>query len=475
MKRKFFVSIIIPLSVFLVYTSCTKLDTTDLGNGLIPPIDNIHTFDTILDVFTDNKLFVDTTTMPYDEDHAVGIIEDDPEFGKTIAALYASFTPGAYGTHPFRSVADVKIDSVVLSLKFTKLYGDSTAIQEFEVREIDPLAVFQDTLYKLDASDFAVLPDPLGKATRQFLTLNDSTYYVNAKDTISVSSELRIKLDTAFGRRFVEADTSGAYKNDENFRALFKGVQVVASEGGSSSKTALAYFDLNDNTSSRITLYCRVTSDGKTDTVAPFFANTTDPQANLIRRTPAHGYADMPNDPQENKEKLYIQSTPGSYATIKIPGLSGLDNRVIHRAELIAERYPSAGDYPYTAPDALFLDAVNETGDSTFTIRNDFVQLSQYPGYELATLGGVLKKDQYVFNISRYVQSIVTQKFPNPTLRIHAPFLIRPYFIPANTNTPAGRTVVSLNTPIAFGRVVLYGGGSTAPNKMRLRIIYSKI
>jgi len=474
-KRKFFVSIIIPLSAFLVYASCTKLDTTDLGNGLIPPVDNVHTFDTILEVFTDNKLFIDTTTMPYGEDHAVGIIEDDPEFGKTVAVLYASFTPTAYGTHPFRSTANVEIDSVVLSLKFTELYGDSTAIQEFEVREIDPLALFQDSLYKLDAPDFAVLPDPLGKSIIPFVTLNDSVSYVNVKDTLTVSSELRIKLDTAFGRRFVEADTAGAYKNDENFRALFKGVQVIASEGSSPSKTALAYFDLNDNASSRITLYCRVTSDGKTDTVAPYFMNSADPQANMIRRTPAHGYADMPNDSEENKEKLYIQSTPGSYATIKIPGLSGLDNRVIHRAELIAEIVPSAGDYPYTPPNALYLDALNETGDSAFTIRNDFVKVSQYPGYDLATLGGVLKKDRYVFNISRYVQSLATRKFPNPTLRIHMPFVIYPYYMPPDSNTPAEKTAVSLNTPIASGRVILYGGGSPAPNRMRLRIIYSKI
>ena len=35
---------------------------------------------------------------------------------------------------------------------------------------------------------------------------------------------------------------------------------------------------------------------------------------------------------------VYIQTSPGSYATLKIPGLTGLSNRIIHRAELIMDQ-----------------------------------------------------------------------------------------------------------------------------------------
>ena len=77
---------------FLLY----QIDTTDIGNELIPAVDNVNTFDTILDVVTDNFLFNDTyagyavqrgsCTWVY--------IENDPEFGKTDAAIYFDVSPG---------------------------------------------------------------------------------------------------------------------------------------------------------------------------------------------------------------------------------------------------------------------------------------------------------------------------------------------------------------------------------------------
>jgi hypothetical protein len=123
----------------------------------------------------------------------------------------------------------------------------------------------------------------------------------------------------------------------------------------------------------------------------------------------------------------------------------------------------------------LFLDALNAAGDSAFTIRNDFVPINTFPGYDQGLLGGVFRYEKYVFNISRYVQSILTRGFPNYTLRVYAPFTTQPFYMPPNTNTPSTRIPIILNTPVAAGRVVLYGGGSTEEKKMRLRIIYSRI
>ena len=61
--------------------------------------------------------------------------------------------------------------------------------------------------------------------------------------------------------------------------------------------------------------------------------------ANLIKRdytgTPIAAAVKAALTPDE---LVYIQNTPGSFATIKIPGLAGLNNRVVHRAELIMEQ-----------------------------------------------------------------------------------------------------------------------------------------
>lgn len=474
MKSKIPASAAIILSALFFCISCAKIDTTGLGGDLIPAVDNVHTFDTLMDVITDNRMFADTTRMIYEEDHAVGIIADDPVFGGTVATLYSAFTPTSYKTYPFVNRDTVVIDSVVLSLSYTTLFGDSNSIEEFEVREIQPGYEFTDSLYYLNEADFPVTGGILGSAMVDFRTLNDSLQYRNGTDTVRTLNELRIKLDTSWARRFVDYDTSNAYNNDTMFRAGFKGLEVRASVASQVPK-ALAYFNLGDNQRTRITFYCRIQNSGKTDTIAPYFQYSFDPHANIVRRMPAHDYQATLSNSEDNDEKLYIQPAPGSYATIRIPNLQNMSNRVIHRAELIMERYPSDGDEDYVPPGLLFLDALNDVGDSVFTIRNDFALVNSEPGYDVSLIGGNLSNDKYIFNISRYVQSIVTNGYPSYTLRVHAPFTTRPYFIAPNTNSVAGRYGFVITSPVAKGRVVLYGGGSADPKRLRLRIIYSKI
>lgn len=456
---------------------CSRIDTTDLGTGLIPPVDNINTFETVFDLVTDNILFDDSTRMLDGEEHGIGIIENDPDFGKTTATSYISFTPTAYRSYPFIKRDTVVIDSVVLSLNYSSLFGDSNSIEQFEVREIDTRFMkFKDSLYYLKSPDFNV-SDLIGSGTVNFRTLNDSVYYRNGRDTLRRLNELRIKLDTSWARRFVNYDTvaSSAYNNDSIFKERFAGVEVRAVEG-QASNNAVAYFNLGDNDRTRITFYCRIQNNGRTDTIAPYFQYTSDPQANLVRRTPANNYLTSITNGVENDELLYIQSTPGSYALITVPGMATFKdtNRVIHRAELVFEKYPSV-DEKYTVPPLMFIDALSTTGDSALTIRNDFVPTNAAPGYDLTLLGGVFRNNQYVFNVARHVQGIVTKKFTDYRLRIYAPFTTQPYYIPPNTDQPSRQTGIIVNTPVASGRVVLYGGASTDAKRAKMRIIWSKI
>ena len=174
-----------------------------------------------------------------------------------------------------------------------------------------------------------------------------------------------------------------------------------------------------------------------------------------------------PNDPV-----LYIQSTPGSYATIKIPGLGALSNRVVHRAELVFPRITPISE-TFGNPDLLFIDLVNPTNDTIFTVPNDFVRTGNNT-YDVNLIGGRINDNKYTFNISRHVQNIVTNKRLNYTLRISAPFIARPYILDAFGNKSAGPSLFLTNPSVAKGRVIL-AGGSHPTNKVRLRIIYSKI
>lgn len=483
MKSKITASASAFFAVILFISSCNKIDTTNLGSDLIPAVDNITTFDTILSVFTDNKIFAnDSTRMFYNEYHPLGIITNDIEFGKTTATLYSSFTPPAYRTYPFTANrSTVIIDSVVLSLGVVNIFGDTNAIQQLEVREINRFAAFTDSAYRLDNPDFPVDAQLIGSGIVNYRTVKDTVVYRNGKDTITSSKQLRLRLDTAWARRFVNYDTvvDAAYYNDTSFKKYFKGLQVVATEG-SANPNALAYINLDDADRSRITFYCRVTnSSGGTDTIAPYFGYSSDPHASIVRRTPANNYLTNTSNSAENDELLYIQAAPGSYATLKIPALDSLPNSVIHRAELICEKFPAQEDF-YAAPPRMFLDAINEANDSAFTIRNDFARVSSSPGYDLVSFGGVFSKNRYVFNLSRYVQSLVTKGFANRTLRIYAPYSTYPYPTTPDSDVPypanLSQRALVINEPVSYGRVVLFGGGHEDTTKrMRLRIIYSKI
>jgi hypothetical protein len=237
----------------------------------------------------------------------------------------------------------------------------------------------------------------------------------------------------------------------------------------------LAYFDVTNADRTRLTFYTRTINNGVIDTVSTIFSYNAGAQANLIRRTPAHNYLTYLNNGITNDDKVYIQSTPGSYATVKIPGLDTFktSNKVIHRAELIVEQIPSAEDNVFTPPPYMFIDAINATNDTAFTIRNDFVPSTSGGGYDLTGLGGTYANNKYVFTLSRYVQSIVTKKQPSYTLRIYAPLYVSPYYQQADMSS-VKLSFLYVNEPISYGRLVA-GGGSAATQKMRVRIIYSKI
>lgn len=476
---------------FFSLISCKKInEPTSLGGDLIPPVDNVNTFEKHLDAITDNRYFDDTATASFNDDVALGYI-NDPEFGRTRADVYFNLVRLNYNRPVFDSL--VRIDSVVLSLSYKGSYGDTTAGQpplHVRVHEITPSAnpvnSFSDTtFYQFDHPDFSVAGE-LGAKTFFPRRLSDSVQVVNRKgDTTKVANVLRIRLnDFGFITRLGGlADTS--IKNDSALKANFRGFAIKADATGNT----LAYFNPSE-AKTKLTIYYTGTVGGKdsslltdfyhTYAVPPaIFPITTNPAnfrnglANLIRRDPGSTpYAANISTPNVADEVIYLQSAPnGSFTTIKLPQLDTFSNSVIHLAELVVTRLPSQQQNIFTPPSRLFLDRITESPDSAFVFLNDFFMPPQ--DVDFNRLGGLLRSDNtFRFNLTRTVQGIVTRKEKNYTLRLHVPFrtVLR---VPGS---PAPLTVQVLNVPAA-GRVVLAGGNYPQnPNiRLRLRVIYSKI
>ncbi len=483
MTRISFVVVAAILSLSAFFFACTKIDTTELGADLIPAVDNIHTFEMVLEVESDNKIINDSTRVLSSDDLPLGYT-NDPEFGQTKAELYFDLGIPATKTYPFGKKDSLVTDSVVLSLSIKGAYGDTNTTQTFRIFEISQTSGFSsDSLFRLDHADFATTGGELGNRSFVLNTLNDSVHVIR-KDTTKVVNVLRIKLDTALGRRLMNYDTSfssnGGYYNDSIFHTLLRGLAVKTDLSGN----ALSYFNVGD-ANTKLIVYYRY---GKTDTNAvefkhAFAGGVTNllGVADIVKRTPGGGWNTYLTNGNPKDDLLYIPTTPGSYGLLKIPGLDTITNKVIHLAELIIPKLTSDQQDKFTPQPQLFLDMINKTNDTVFTIQNDFV-LSNF-GFNFDQFGGFLRSFagslEYRFNISRHVQGIATRKEPNFDLRVYAPFETNIYYLPPgdlHNRKLVSRQNIPIIPRIAAGRVVVGGGNNANPSqKLRLRIVYSKI
>ena len=458
------------LSLLFFFSSCKKInEATQLGGDLIPAVDNVHTFEVSLSSITKNVPFNDSTVVSYGDFVALGDL-NDPDFGNTHANIDFNIVPGTVGSYPFLNKDSVEIDSVVLSLSYVAAFGDTlnSGMQTVRVYEISQSAPFFDTAfykYTDPNSDFATVGPELGFANYTVKNLKDTLTLARAGDTTKVNNVLRIPLNNSLGTRLAQYDTTNGYKSDSLFQTLFRGLALKADAGGN----ALSYFSLSDVNKTKLTVYFRATLNGQKDTSSFDYFHSINGQSNYVNRDPGGDYLTYLNNGAG--DKIFLQSAPGSYVSIKIPQLDTFSNKVIHRAEIVATKIPSNGGDVFSTPVQLMLDRKNETGDTIFMLHEDLV-VGSSGSVGFSAFGGKLKADNtFRFNVSRYVQGIVTRHAPNDTLRIYAPLRTQVY----NSALRAKITIPVIDA-IAKGRVVLGGGTYTdSTSRLRLRIIYSNL
>ncbi len=480
MKNRFFLNLAGAfLTTVILLSACKKInESTELGSGLIPAVDNINTFDTSLQVDAYNELFSilnDSTRLINTDHHFMGIINTDPLFGKTTASLFLEFKPATYPFVYPNKKDSLYLDSVVIVLSYRGSYGDTNTLQKVNVYQMNQSNKFsRDSTYMIRENKFTYT-NLLGSKTYAPKDLDDSVFLLKEKSR----NQLRIKLNNSFGQSLLNLDSATTLKSDSAFRAFNKGFAIIPDNafGGK----ALSAFNLND-TNTKLVLYYKMDKGGIRDTVSTTFRFTlSSANANFIQRdysgTPILSY----QGGSSPDNFVFIQSTPGSYANLRIPALNLLSKRVIHRAELIMEQVYDPSDKLYTNPDVLFVDAYDTAKKRHRTIPFDFqLDNSGTPNYDAF---GMLSKNSvdplgnsikvWKFNLTRYVQNINTGKEKNYSLRLTAPFFLVDLLRDATSGIDYDSFIYA-NPDIAKGRVRL-GGGNHATQKMRLRIIYSKL
>jgi hypothetical protein len=490
--KKYYSSLFLLSVVFIsliIAAGCRKINqATDVGGDLIPAVDNITTFDTTITVEAYNDSFGlanDSQFLSRGEEMFLGKINNDPFFGKTDAQMFFELKPSLYGTYPFARKDSVKIDSIVLVLSYLETYGDTNTAQSIKVYELDQGNNFtSDSAYLIRKENFTYnTAAPLSLPGQLFVPRNLNDSVKAFRDT--TVNQLRIKLDTNFARRLFNYDTSNAYKTDSIFRARFKGF-ALRSEGTGNAIMGFSLADINTKLAVYYN-YPKPAGAGRDTTVNYFFFTSLSAAANYIGRdyngTPfAASVGGATPDPF-----VYLQNSPGTFATLKIPGLLNVSNRLIHRAELIAEQVYDISDSTFFPPQLLYLDAFDPAITATkkyraipldvqFSLPNfgSPINLSSFgvsPTFIVDGSGNRVRT--WKFNISRYVQNVLTQKRPLYDLRLFAPFIVSNRYENGGTEAESA-SIFGVNPTIAKGRIRL-GGGNHPTQKMRLRLVYSKL
>ncbi len=471
------------LITVLCFGNCTKIKTTDIGTDLLPAVDNVHTFDTTLEIISTNYLFGDSAVPVVGRDvngitadHVLGYVSSDPQFGKTLASIFLELKPPFY-KYSFENVKDsLYLDSVVLCLKWSGTWGDTNAVQKVNVYELNEL-IRGDTSFNTNETVDYKTP-LLGSNTFSPSILNDSIFPRGQK----ISGQLRIRLNDELGNKFLAQDSAEGhpYNKDSLFRAFFNGFAVVPETmGAGANANALMSFSLND-TSTHLRLYYRYTKAGKLDTTERNFVFDNvaySGHVNNITRdyTGSELQAHLP-DNGAGDSLAFIQTSPGTYNILRIPALNAFKqlkgNVMVHLAELEGTQVPgTAADKNdvLTAPPLLYLDYYDTLLKKQQPILIDgFIAGTYTPNI----MGGINKPiiengkplADYKFFITRYVQGIITRNNANFPLYLYSPFVVRypDLFIGFGVK------------PLAWGRVKL-GGGTFSGRKLKLRIIYSAI
>lgn len=374
----------------------------------------------------------------------------DPIFGTTTASVYTQIRLPApninFGT-------DVIVDSLILTLPYKGVYGDSTTLMNLSVYELtevirtDTAVILPGDTAKTDINypyfNFSTLShesNPIAQFSFVPNTL-DSSLIVYKKDTIKMPPHLRIPLSLSFANKIVAASEE-ALKNNTAFVEYIKGLYLATDPIFTSGQGCIMYLNpLHGN--SKITMYYRTTRGDKRDTTSIAF---TLADAGRFNNYNHHGYEnaspeflDQIENHVQTGDKLYLHPLAGTRIKLTFPYLSNLANKkmAINEARLVFENSSDDIDL-YPMPNAIGIrekiKAFQPYLNDSVTTYQEIIDQAEGSNY----INGFRDGEQYFLRLSRYVQQRI----------LHPDINFKPlYILPGDRAINAKRAI--LNSPEA--------------------------
>ncbi len=427
--------------LFFVVTSCED-PTTQIGSEILKPTDLISTNFTDTLTISASTILLDSIISSSTDKILVGNY-NDPVFGKFKAKGFFQIA----NVDSIKADANSVLDSITLFLGYKYILGDTLVPQSFTVHRV---------LEKIGQNT--------GNLTKRLLESLDSknTYYINDQlkyDPVPLASTglfkprpivkkrevgavldsmntLIVNLSPTFGQELLSLSGKPAGAGLVSFKEYFKGMVLVPGENENSS---ILGFEPNNTPSavrlkpSYIGLFYH--TKGKVDTLRKFFfVSFTSNEAynnrfnniSFDRSGTILSKLTKPNDmlePQNSTKEVYVQASSGIATKIEFPSLKNLikDGDVaINKVELLLK--PVNLQTGITPTFALNLILPNKTNNKRPS-RTATGELSALPSEVGATAQTAIynaTKQEYLFNITSYIQQVLLGNIENDGLFIAA-------------------------------------------------------
>lgn len=325
----------------------------------------------------------------------------DPVFGKSNASI---FTEVLLSTNNVSFGDNAVGDSLLLTMRFSGYYGDSTASHRVRIYEIDQAADFsKDSVYYSNHT----LPynnlQPLYDGVIAFNPVDSTSFGGN-----KVPPLLKIPLNNVLIDKLIGASGSSDLLNNDAFRQFFRGLHITVDEVNNINDGIIGYFNMNADLSG-LTLYYH----NDDDTLSYPFLISTD--CAKFTHFDHDGYKDAENDLKNQdttgeNSRLYLQPMAGQKIFIRLPYIKDLvkDKPAgITRAELVLKADQTDFTSSQYAPSPkVTIARINDEGKNAFI--SDILEGETF-------MGGTYdpEKKEYRLRITRHIQDILTGKYNN--------------------------------------------------------------
>jgi len=394
---------LLPVFFLLLFFSCRKSPHT-LGTSILPENAQLKIVYGFWDGLYGHSVAEDSIRTDELSRNMLGS-RYDSTFGVTTANVAAQFALSSngvsFGENP-------QLDSMVLYLRYNgEIYGDSSTVQHLHIYELNQ-DIYLDSAYSskstfehndIDYADLSYKPAP-----HDSVVLGEGV----SADTVAPQMVINLSnLSTELGQKILDADTT-TLDSDSTFREYFKGLFFESESVTSNGALYTVNFLLSGTHGSQLMLYYH--NDDKDSLSYRLSANSITARVNSY----IHDYSSSPVDFKQQVingdttlgfEKLYVQGVGGVKTILRIPDIKDYTDSsriAFNEVKLIIPGVTK----PVIAPERLALVEITE--DSSYIPLID-----QYEGDNY--FGGAYKSgsNEYVFRITRYMQSLYSGNEPN--------------------------------------------------------------